>query len=127
MTTTVHRARTSHSCNGYGAWQDYSHQIEPGGLFLREVVFPGQEGNEEGDRPITSRTCEACIDRYGGGQWIRDKYGVPAHLGGTVEYEGARGTIVDLRNGAVTVRLDGRTVFVHAADLRYLVDEEVSA
>lgn len=128
MTATVHRARTGHPCNGYGtSLHGTGHRIEPGVLYVREVVFPGQEGNEEGDQPVTSRMCEPCVDRYLGGQYIRDKYQVPARLGQPVEWRGQQGTIVDLRGSAVWARFGSRVVPVHPTDLRYLKAEGAAA
>jgi hypothetical protein len=106
--TTLHRARKTHPCNTYLC----DGEIQPGELYVRYVVFPGDDGYEEGTEPRSMRICGRCVDRNGG--CMRERYGVPAHLGGEVVFDGQPGVIVDLRGGHVYVRLDGgKVVNVH--------------
>lgn len=107
-TTTLHRARTAHPCGSYPC----TNEIQPGDLCLRHVVFPGEEGHEHGTSPATMRECYACAD--GQADWMRERYGVPAHIAAPVRFDGQLGVIVGLRGGHVQVRLeDGRVVSVH--------------
>ncbi len=108
MRTTLHRARTAHPCDSYPC----DRAIEAGDVYVRHVAFPGEEGHEEGTGPWVIRECEPCVEKYS--QWVRDHYGVPAHLGVKVVFDSKPGVIVGLHGGQVHVRLDlGRTVPVH--------------
>ena len=42
--------------------------------------------------------------------YIRRVYGVPAEVGGIIEYEGKRGAIVGARDGRLRILLDGENV-----------------
>jgi hypothetical protein len=109
MTTTLHRARTTHPCGSYRCDND----IAPGDLYLRHVVFPGQDSHEHGTRPATMRECYPCANSAG--EWLRERYQVSAHPGNPVRFDGQLGVIVALRAGHVQVRLDegGKVVSVH--------------
>lgn len=109
MTVSLRRARKAHPCGNYPC----TLQIEPGELYVRHVAFPGEDGHEDGTRPWSIRECVSCADR--GGEWVRSHYGVPAHLGGRVVFDGQPGVIVSLHGGSVHVRLDAskRVVPVH--------------
>lgn len=109
MNVSLHRARTSRTCGNYPC----KLSIEPGELYVRHVAFPCDDGHEDGARPWVIEDCFACADRMG--EWVRSHYGVPAHLGGRVVFDGQPGTIVSLHGGNVHVRLDatGKVVPVH--------------
>lgn len=62
-------ARAAHPCETCsrrdvnGTW---TQPIRPGHRYLRHVVFPGDEGFEEGTRPQSVRECAGCaIERDG--------------------------------------------------------------
>jgi hypothetical protein len=100
MNVSLHRARKQRPCESYRC----PVLIEPGDLYVRHVAFPGQEGHEEGVRPLVMREAASCVNEAG--SWIRDRYGVAAFVGGRVVFDGQPGVIVDLRGGTVRVRLD---------------------
>lgn len=109
MNVTLHRARKQYPCESYRC----DAVIEPGDLYVRHVAFPGDEGHEDGVRPLVMRESAACVNKAG--RWVRDRYGVAALVGGRVVFDGQPGVIVDLRGGQVHVRLDAtkRVVPVH--------------
>lgn len=107
MRISLHRSRKQRPCESYRC----DELINPGDLYVRHVAFPGDEGFEEGDRPWVMRECSACVDRHGG--WVRSHYGVPAHLGGRVVFDGQPGVIVGLYAGQVHVRIDATRLVVN--------------
>lgn len=124
MNVSLHRARKQYQCESYRC----DVLIEPGDLYVRHVAFPGDEGHEEGTKPLVMRESAACVNEAGA--WIRDRYGVAAFVGGRVLFDGAPGVIVDLRGGTVKVRLDAtkQVVPVHPVwRLEYLDAAVVAA
>lgn len=109
MTVSLHRARKQHPCESYRC----DELIEPGDLYVRHVTFPGDEGHEEGTRPLAMREAAVCVDEAG--SWIRDRYNVPAFVGRRVVFDAQPGVIVSLYGGSIHVRLDAtkRVVPVH--------------
>lgn len=109
MSVTLHTARQFRTCDGL--WAD-PHPIVPGELYIRHVTFPGEEGHEEGAKPVVHHECEYCVNRRG--DWVQAQYGVRARLGARITFEGAPGRIVNFANGHLIIRLDdGRTVPTH--------------
>jgi hypothetical protein len=123
VNVSLHRARKQHPCESYRC----DELIEPGALYVRHVVFPGEEGHEEGTKPLVMRESAACVNEAG--SWIRDRYGVAAFVGGRVVFDGAPGVIVDLRGGMVRVRLDAtkQVVPVHPTWRLEYLDAAVAA
>lgn len=123
MNVSLHRARKQHPCESYRC----PRMIEPGDLYVRHVAFPGDEGHEEGTRPLVMREAAVCVDEAG--SWIRDRYGVPALVGGKVVFDGKPGVIVSLHGGSIHVRLDvtKQVVPVHPMWRMEYLDRAVAA
>jgi hypothetical protein len=122
MKFTLHRARTEKPCGSYRC----PNTIEPGDLYVRHVAFPGEEGHEEGTQPWVLLECAPCVDKHG--DWIRERYGVPARLGARVVFDGRPGVIIALHSGSIHVRLDsGETVPVHPMWRMEYMDQMVDA
>lgn len=67
-------------------------------------------------------------------EWIRKNYGVPAKIGGRVEYTGGRipqlGTITGAMGGHIRIKLDGdfgSNLYHPTWKLRYLDDDPARA
>jgi hypothetical protein len=74
-TVQVHTARKWHPCVGWKCPVG----VLVGTRYRREVVFPGEEGHEDGTRPVVFATCSRCVNREL--EFLRAEYGVPAELG----------------------------------------------
>lgn len=104
--TSLPTARKSHTCGDYPC----RNTISPGELYIKHKVFPGEECNEEGTKPLEIKQCLRCADS--GGHWVRQHYGVPARVGMRVTVDGDHGNIVGFGSGLL-VLLDGKLVPAH--------------
>jgi hypothetical protein len=108
MTTRLCTARKPRRCDIYRC----PNTIRPGELYVRHVTFPGEEGNEDGARPIVCHECEVCVNRRG--EWVRDRYGVQVRLGDEVKYGGTPAKVVNFTGGHLMLLLpNGRHVMTH--------------
>jgi len=100
-TVQVRTARKWHPCSGWRCPVG----VLAGTQYRREVIFPGDEGHEDGTRPVALATCSRCINEQLA--FHRDKYGVPATLGIPVTSEGRRGIVVGAYGSDIAVILAG--------------------
>jgi hypothetical protein len=108
VSVAVLTARTTRVCAGATCTAG----VRPGDRYQRHVIYPGEQHNEVGDRPLVYATCPACADRPLA--WIRDRYGVPAVLDGPAVHDSQPGTIVGADDGHLLIRLaDGGTAACH--------------
>lgn len=117
-TTTLHTARKTRTCGGSRCMR----AIEAGQLYVRHVVFPGDDGYEEGTGVWVFEECVLCADQ--GGDWVRAYYRVPAAIGGRIlfTHDGRAGTIASFRGGCLGVIFDGERGIkpLHPTEVTYL-------
>lgn len=103
----IRTARKPRTCTYYPC----TREIAAGDVYVRHVAFPGDEGHEHGTRPWVISECRPCADRPG--QWLRERYGVPARVGMRVEVDGASGRIYGFGSGLMVAFDDGGVAPVH--------------
>ena len=102
-TTTLHTARKTRPCMFARHHED--HNITAGDLYVRQVVFPGDDGHEEGTQPWVAEVCVRCADAPL--DYFRHHYNVPAAIGGRVTADGKPGRIAGSNGSALLVVIDG--------------------